>query len=62
MTNTAVVQIIQFLVLVFFVWVAVALWSARLHLPKTKCEPLLDILMVTILLIYAVTLRIMFST
>ena len=62
MTNTAVVQILQFLVLGFFVWVVVAAWHARLHLPKTKCEPLLDILLVVVLLIYAVALKIIFST
>lgn len=60
--NTAVVQILQFLVLVFFVWVVVAACSARVHLPKTKCEPLLDILLVVVLLIYAVVLKIIFST
>ncbi len=62
MTNTAVVQILQFLVLVFFVWVVVAACGARVHLPKTKCEPLLDILLVVVLLIYAVVLKIIFST
>ncbi len=62
MTNTAVVQILQFFVLVFFVWVVVAACSARVHLPKTKCEPLLDILLVLVLLIYAVVLKIIFST
>ena len=62
LTNTAVVQILQFLVLVFFIWVAIAACSARLHLPKTKCEPLLDVLLVTVVLIYAVVLRIIFST
>ncbi|MBO4726651.1 MAG: hypothetical protein J5598_03580 [Clostridia bacterium] len=62
MTNTALVQILQFIVLIFFVWVAVAAWSARLHLPKTKVEPLFDISIVVVLLIYAVTLKIIFST
>jgi|GEM_PF-3612591 len=62
MTNTALVQILQFLVLGFFVWVTVAASSARAHLPKTKCEPLIDVLLVAVLLIYAVTLKIIFST
>ncbi|MCM1404552.1 MAG: hypothetical protein NC133_03600 [Prevotella sp.] len=62
LTNTAVVQILQFLVLVFFLWVVLAACSARLHLPKTKCEPLLDVLLVAVLLIYAVVLKIIFST
>ncbi|MCQ2382082.1 MAG: hypothetical protein MJ054_02140, partial [Clostridia bacterium] len=62
MTNLAVVQILQFLVLMFFLLVAVAAFSARLHLPKTKCEPLIDVLLVTVLLIYAVVLKIIFST
>ena len=61
-TNTALVQILQFLVLVFFVWVVVAACSARVHLPKTKIEPLIDILLVAVLLVYAVTLKIIFST
>ena len=60
--NTALVQICQFLVLVFFVWVAVAAVSARVHLPKTKWEPFIDILLVGVLLIYAVVLKIIFST
>lgn len=62
MTNTALVQILQFLVLVFFVWVAVAACSARMHLPKIKFEALLDIWLVVVLLIYAVVLKIIFST
>ena len=62
MTNTALVQILQFLVLVFFVWVVVAACSVRVHLPKTKIEPLIDILLVAVLLLYAVTLKIIFST
>ena len=60
--NTALVQFLQFLVLCFFVWVAVAACSARLHLPKTKIEPVLDILLVAVLLIYAIVLKIIFST
>lgn len=60
--NTALVQICQFLVLVFFCWVVVAACGARVHLPKTKCEPLLDIVLVAVLLIYAVVLKIIFST
>ena len=62
MTNTALVQILQFLVLLFFVWVAVAAISARVHLPKTKFEPVIDVILVAVLLIYAVTLKIIFST
>ncbi len=58
----AVVQIIQFLVLLFFCWLTVAVWCARLHLPKTKFEPVLDFACVVVLLIYAVVLRIIFST
>ena len=61
-SNTALVQIVQFLVLLFFAWVAVAAFSARVHLPKTKWEPLIDIGLVTVLLIYAVVLKIIFST
>ena len=60
--NTALVQIVQFFVLLFFAWVVVAAFGARAHLPKTKCEPLLDIGLVTVLLIYAVVLKIIFST
>ena len=62
MSNTAVVQILQFFVLVYFLLVVVVASSARIHLPKTKVEPLLDIWLVTILLIYAVVLKIIFST
>lgn len=62
LTNVALVQIVQFLVLVFFVWVVIAAFSARLHLPKTKIEPVIDILLVATLLVYAVTLKIIFST
>lgn len=62
MTNTAMVQILQFLVLCFFVWVVVAACSARVHLPKIKHEVLFDVLLVIILLIYAVVLKIIFST
>ena len=61
-SNTALVQVLQFLVLVFFLWVAVAAFSARVHLPKTKIEPLIDVLLVAVLLVYAVTLKIIFST
>lgn len=62
MTNTALVQILQFLLLGFFCWLVVAACGARLRLPKTKCEPVIDILMVLVLLIYAVVLKIIFST
>lgn len=62
MSNTALVQIIQFLVLLFFIWVVVAACGARIHLPKTKFEPLIDIWLVLVLLIYAVSLKIIFST
>ncbi|MBQ7973830.1 MAG: hypothetical protein IJ295_02640 [Clostridia bacterium] len=62
MTNSALVQVLQFLVLVFFVVLVVAVWSARIHLPKTKIEPLIDILLVAVLLVYAVGLKIIFST
>lgn len=60
--NLAVVQILQFLVLGFWVLIAVALVTARLHLPKTKVEPLLDFLMVAVLVIYAAVFKIYFST
>lgn len=60
--NTALVQILQFLVLGFFLWIVVAACSARVHLPKTKCESLIDILFVAVLTIYAVVLKIIFST
>lgn len=60
--NTALVQLIQFLVLGFFVLLMVAAGSARVHLPKSKWEPLWDILLVVVLLIYAVGLKIIFST
>ena len=62
MENTALVQVIQFLVLAFFVWIVVAAVSARVHLPKTKWEWGLDILLVAVLLVYAVVLKIIFST
>ncbi len=62
MANTALVQVIQCLVLLFFVLVLVAMCSARIHLPKTKIEPLIDFWLVTILLVYAITLKIIFST
>lgn len=62
MTNTALVQILQCLVLVFFLWIVVAAWSARMHLPKTKFEALIDVLFVVVVLIYAVVLKIIFST
>ena len=61
-SNTVLVQLIQFLVLMFFLLVVVAACSARVHLPKTKIEPLIDILLVAVLVIYAVTLKIIFST
>ena len=62
MTNTAQVQILQFLVLGFFLWIVVAAFGARVRLPKIKCEPVVDILLVAVLLIYAVVLKIIFST
>lgn len=60
--NVAVVQVLQFLVLGFFVLIGCAVVTARLHLPKTKVEPLWDFLMVAVLVIYAVGLKIYFST
>ncbi len=62
MTNTAVVQILQCLVLMLFVWFVVAAWGVRLSLPKTKCEGLVDVLLVLVLLIYAIIFKIIFST
>ncbi len=62
LTNTALVQILQFLVLSFFVLIVAAVVNARLHWPKIKCEFILDILLVIVLLIYAVVLKIFFST
>ncbi len=62
MSNTALVQVLQFLVLLFYLWVVVAACSARVHLPKTKIEPIIDVLLVVILLVYAVALKIIFST
>ncbi|MBR4418587.1 MAG: hypothetical protein IKT33_01130 [Clostridia bacterium] len=62
MSNTALVQVLQFLVLLFYLWVVVAACSARVHLPKTKIEPIFDVLLVAILLVYAVALKIIFST
>lgn len=60
--NLAVVQIIQFLVLVFFLFLGFVIVAARLKLPKTKCEPLIDLIMVLVLLIYGTVLKIYFST
>lgn len=62
MDNTAVVQIIQFFILILFVFIAVACWSARFHLPHNKFDPLIDICMVGVLLVYAITFKIIFST
>lgn len=62
MDNVALAQILQFLVLLFYLWLAIAVCRARVNLPKTKCEPILDILLVVILLIYAITFKIIFST
>lgn len=62
MANTAVVQIIQAVLLAFFVVLCMAVVNARLHLPKTKVEPLLDVGMVLVILVYAVVLKIYFST
>ena len=62
LANTALVQILQCLVLGFFFWVAIAACSARLQLPKIKWEPFFDVLLVVVLLIYAIVLKIIFST
>ena len=62
MSNTALVQVLQFLVLLFYLWIVIAACSARVHLPKTKIEPIFDVLLVVILLVYAVALKIIFST
>lgn len=62
LTNTAVVQILQFLALAYFVLIAVACCGTRLRLSKTKFEPVLDVLLVVVVLIYAVVLKIIFST
>ncbi|MDR1917931.1 MAG: hypothetical protein LBQ05_03010 [Christensenellaceae bacterium] len=62
LSNFALVQFIQILAVVFFICVSVAVVSVRCHLPKTKFEGLIDILMCVIILIYAVTLKINLST
>ena len=61
-SNFALVQFIQVVVFLFFVWVAFGIVRARIRLPKTKIEPVLDILMIFTILVYAVVLRIIFST
>ncbi|MBO5229436.1 MAG: hypothetical protein J6B20_01405 [Clostridia bacterium] len=53
---------LQFLALTYFVLIAVACCGTRLRLPKTKFEPVLDVLLVVVVLIYAVVLKIIFST
>lgn len=60
--NLAVVQLLQGLVLCFWGLIAVALVTARLRLPKTKIEAVLDFIMVAVLVIYAVGFKIYFST
>lgn len=61
-TNVAVVQIVQALVIIFWCLIMLAVVAARRHLPRTKIEPLIDVTMVVVLLIYAVILKIYFST
>lgn len=60
--NVALVQVLQFLVLGFFVLIGCALVTARLRLPKNRLDPLWDVLLVVVLVIYAVGLKIYFST
>ena len=60
--NVAVVQLLQFLVLVFWLLIVGGVVTARLRLPTTRVEPLLDFLMVAVLVIYAAVLKIYFST
>lgn len=62
MTNVAVVQMLQALAVIFWFLIAVAVVIARRHLPRTKVEPLIDIAMVVVLVIYAVVMKIYFST
>ncbi len=62
LTNVAVVQIVQALAIAFWCLIAVALVSARRHLPRTKVESLWDALMVTVLVVYAIVMKIYFST
>ena len=62
MTNVAVVQILQALAVIFWLVMAVAVVVARRHLPRTKVEPLIDVIMVVVLVIYAVVMKIYFST
>ena len=62
MTNVAVVQMLQALAVAFWLVIAVAVVVARRHLPRTKVEPLIDVVMVVVLVIYAVVMKIYFST
>jgi len=60
--NFALVQFIQVIIFIFFIVLSVVIVSVRLHLPKTKIEPVIDIVMVFTIFVYAVVLRIIFST
>ena len=62
MTNVAVVQILQALAVAFWLLLAVAVVVARRHLPRTKVEPLIDVVMVAVLVVYAIVMKIYFST
>lgn len=61
-SNVALVQIVQGLAIVFFVLVVLTAVRARLRLPKSRLDPLWDILLVTVLFIYALVMKIYFST
>ena len=62
MTNVAVVQILQALAVIFWLVMAVVVVVARRHLPRTKVEPLLDVVLVVVLVVYAIVMKIYFST
>lgn len=61
-SNVALVQIVQGLAVVFFVLVVLTAVRARVRLPKSRLDPLWDILLVAVLFIYALVIKIYFST
>ena len=61
-SNVALVQVVQGLAIVFFVLVVLTAVRARLRLPTSRLDPLWDILLVTVLFIYALVMKIYFST
>jgi hypothetical protein len=60
--NFALVQFIQILAVAYFCLVLFVAVATRLKLKKTRIDPIIDILMCVIILIFAISLKINLST